>query len=118
VNRYQRAARRARPVKPAPLMVEKDYYSTIREIAQTAGWLIFHAYDSRRSDIGFPDFVFVRERVVFAEIKGPNTPVTLAQRIWLERLSDAGVEAYLWRMPEGLDEACAVLGRRVPRRAA
>jgi hypothetical protein len=121
VSRYRgsyreqaRARSQQRAADISGLKVEKDFYGPIRDMATTAGWLVFHAFDSRRSDEGFPDFVFVRDRVVFAEIKGGTTRITPAQIVWVERLRQAGAEAYIWRMPQGLDEAARVLGERRP----
>ena len=48
---------------------------------------------------GWPDLTLIRPpRLVFAEIKGPRTPITPQQAQvldWLGRCD--GVEAYLWR---------------------
>lgn len=104
----QRQAARA----TVPPMLERDFYAPIRELAQLAGWIVFHTHDSRGSDPGFPDFCFVRERVVFAEVKGPKTEVTPAQLVWHHRLVQAGAEAYIWRMPTDMPVADRVLGRR------
>lgn len=58
--------------------------------ARAAGWLAYHTHDSRRSEPGFPDAVFVRDgRIVFAELKAARGRVTPEQRAWLEALGKA-----------------------------
>ena len=39
------------------------------DLARTLGWRVYHTYDSRRSQPGFPDLVLVRERILFLELK-------------------------------------------------
>lgn len=46
---------------------------------------------------GWLDLTFVRERVVFAELKSEKGVIRPAQQVWLDRLKAAGQEAYLWR---------------------
>jgi len=63
-------------------------------------WLAFHAHDSRHSEAGFPDWVFVRERVVYAELKVQDPKrglVSSAQQAWHDALRATGAEAYIWR---------------------
>jgi hypothetical protein len=60
-------------------------------------WLAFHAHDSRHSEAGFPDWVFVRERVVYAELKAMKGIVSPAQQAWHDALRVAGAEVYFWR---------------------
>lgn len=90
---------------------ECDFMGTVREAATVTGWLVFHAFDSRRSPSGFPDLVLVRDRVVFAELKGATTRITRDQQHWLDALDAAGGEVYLWR-PDEWDEIERVLGKR------
>jgi VRR-NUC domain len=94
---------------PAPS--ERDFMATVREAATVTGWLVYHTHDSKRSPSGFPDLVLVRERVVFCELKATATRVTRDQTRWLEALSAAGVETYLWR-PDDWHEIERVLGGR------
>ena len=44
---------------------------------------------------GWPDITLVRDRVVFAEVKGTDT-VRPDQRLWANRLLLAGAEVHLW----------------------
>lgn len=93
-------------------LAERDFMATVREAATLTGWLAYHTYRSKRSPSGFPDLVFVRDRVIFAELKAARTRVTREQRCWLDALDAAGAETYLWR-PDDWDEIDRVLGRRV-----
>lgn len=45
---------------------------------------------------GWPDLVLVRERVVFAEIKGDTDRLRPEQETWLSALRMAGQEAHVW----------------------
>jgi hypothetical protein len=83
----------------------------VREAASATNWLTYHTYRSKRSPSGFPDLCLVRDRVVFAELKGERTRVTREQERWLDALDAAGAEVYLWR-PADWAEIERVLGRR------
>ena len=76
--------------------------------AKAQGWMVYHTYDSRRSEEGFPDLVLLRERLVFVELKREGEEPTKAQQVWLGKLWQAGYEAYLWR-PSDEDEVARVL---------
>lgn len=76
---------------------EKDWQSQVIEVAGVGGWRHYHTHDSRRSAKGFPDLVFVRDRVVYAELKSEIGQLRPEQVEWLEALAAAGQEAYLWR---------------------
>lgn len=78
-------------------MSEAQWQRTITDLAETFGWLVYHAYDSRRSEPGFPDLCLVRDRVIFAEIKRQHGRLTDDQARWWWALEQAGAEAYVWR---------------------
>ena len=84
---------------------ERDFQRQVVLLAELMGWYVYHTYDSRRSNPGFPDLVLVRTPcVVFAELKREKGRVTPAQREWADELSRcSGVEYYLWR-PSDWDE--------------
>tara|TARA_Y100001938_G_C8085114_1_gene431479 strand:+ start:2011 stop:2382 length:372 start_codon:yes stop_codon:yes gene_type:complete len=90
---------------------EKEFTNAVRELALLNGWLYYHTYDSRRSDRGFPDCVFVKDgRVIFAELKVPRGKLSAYQKEWLTELNEvSGVEVYLW-FPKDWDEIEVVLG--------
>ena len=89
---------------------ERDFQAQVVQLAKLTGWRVYHTYDSRRSNAGFPDLVLVRPpRVIFAELKRQRGRVTVAQREWAEALRACpGVEYYLWR-PSDWDEVECVL---------
>jgi hypothetical protein len=61
---------------------------------------VYHAYDSRRSEPGWPDLVLAKpERpLIIAELKSRRGKVSVAQRGWLEVLGrSTGLEVRLWR---------------------
>ena len=91
---------------------EKDYMQTIKDLARYSGWSVYHTYDSRRSDPGFPDLVLVRPpRVVFAELKSQRGGLSTHQRDWMEHLTFCpGVENYVWR-PSDWPDVVATLER-------
>lgn len=95
-----------------PQMSERDWQGQVLDLAKLQGWLAYHVFDSRRSEPGFPDWVLVRDRVMFAELKSDTGRLTAAQRHWLGRLADAGAEAHVWR-PRDWDEVKAALTRRL-----
>lgn len=83
---------------------ERSFQKQVVKLAELLGWRWYHTHRSDRSPAGFPDLVLVRPagrgrsgRVIFAELKGQRTPVTLDQRTWLTTLVEAGAEVYLWR---------------------
>lgn len=82
----------------ADAMSEADLQAAVEEALTTLGWLWFHDEDARRNNAGLPDIVAVRrERVVFIELKTTLGRVRRQQRAWLEALSLAEVEVYLFR---------------------
>lgn len=69
------------------------------DLATATGWTFtYHTHDSRRSESGFPDRVFLKPpRVVFAELKAEKGRIRPKQREWLAALAQCHVEVYLWR---------------------
>lgn len=78
-------------------MTEKQLQQAIVDCARLLGWLVFHPYDSRKSEPGFPDLVMVRDRVVYAELKRAGGSTTPAQQKWIHALREAGEEVHVWR---------------------
>ena len=81
------------------LLNEKDFMESIVQLARSTGWLVYHTYDSRRSEPGFPDLVMTKpKRLVIAEIKTEKGKTSKHQDKWLETLGTArGVEVKVWR---------------------
>ena len=93
---------------------EKQVQSAILDVARLLGWRVYHTFDSRKSEAGFPDLVLVRDRVIYAEIKCAGQKPRPSQVEWLNALSRAGAEVYLWTEAD-YDEVAAILSLRVPR---
>lgn len=82
-------------------LAERPFQDWVVNLARTRKWTLrYHTHDSRRSEPGFPDWVFVHERVgsiVFAELKGWNTPIEPEQQRWIDALAAMGLPAFIWR---------------------
>ena len=84
-------------------MTEKQFQSHIVQFAKLQGWLVYHTYDSRRSEPGFPDLVLARDRILYRELKTDKGRLTPAQIGWGKTLMDAGADYKVWR-PRMRDE--------------
>ena len=90
---------------------ERDFSTTVVDLARLMGWRVFHQWSSVHSEPGWPDLVLVRPpRLVFAELKAQRGKASPAQRATLDALIACEAEVYLWR-PDDLDEIEAVLKR-------
>jgi hypothetical protein len=104
------------PATPIEVLTEKQWQRQLVDLARQLGWTVYHTYDSRRSQPGFPDLVLVRDRVLYVELKREQGRLTDAQAGWLDKLRAAGAEAYCWR-PRDLEDAGLTLARREKRAA-
>lgn len=85
-------------------MTEKQLQAAIVKTARLLGWRVYHTFDSRRSEPGFPDLTMVRGRLlIFAELKTDKGKVSAAQEAWLDALISTGVGVALWRPADWLD---------------
>ncbi len=78
-----------------------------RAVLTKHGWSVPVAADGR----GFPDYILVRDRVLWVEAKTGKARLEPAQVAWRDALIAAGCEWFCWR-PEDLDEVAATLRRR------
>jgi hypothetical protein len=86
-------------------MTERQLQDAVVELCQWLGYLVYHTYDSRRSQPGFPDLVIVgRKRVIFAELKSDKGKLSGSQAQWYAHLLANGAEAYVWRPTQWKDE--------------
>lgn len=91
---------------------EKQLQGQILDLLAATGWRHrYHTYRSKKSPTGFPDEVWARERVIFAELKTTKGTVSDTQKRWLRALLDAGAEAYVLR-PADVDPLTLVLTAR------
>lgn len=80
----------------------------VTDYAEARGWTWWHDLDARRNAAGFPDYLLIRERVVWVELKSETGTVRPAQRKFAARLVRAGQEYHLWR-PRNRAEVLEVL---------
>lgn len=77
---------------------EADLQNRVARLATVGhGLLHYHTHDSRRSESGFPDCVFVGRAVVFRELKMTRrSKISDEQKKWIARLTAAGANAGIW----------------------
>lgn len=91
-------------------MSEAELQALAIEVAQSCSWLTYHTHDSRRSDPGFPDVVFVRPpTVLFVEFKSATGRVRPEQTLWLETLGECENVASGLVRPDDIDALIARL---------
>jgi hypothetical protein len=89
-------------------MSEAQLQGGVIDTARTLGYLVAHFRAAKtergwRTPVegdgkGFPDLVLTgRGRVIFAELKNETRPLEPEQRVWLDALTIAGAELYVWR---------------------
>jgi hypothetical protein len=80
---------------------EAAFQQQIIDLARLTGHQVFHTYDSRRSEPGFPDLVIVKatlRRPIFAEIKTEWGKLSDHQELWKAILETIpGADYRLWR---------------------
>lgn len=66
---------------------EAEYQAQIVELAEATGWAVYHTYDSRRSNSGWPDLALWRgATLLFLEIKSETGKVTAEQEATIAQL--------------------------------
>lgn len=95
-----------------PRQSEAAFQQQVLQLAGFYGWsLQYHTRDSRGSHKGWPDLVLCRPpEILFVELKGEKTRVTVEQKQWLAALTACGLETHLWR-PSDFDELHERLAR-------
>lgn len=83
--------------KVADSWTEKQFQEVVVKRARAHGWLVYHTFDSRRSEPGFPDLVLVRDRIVFRELKTNQGRLSPYQSRFLAALKAAGADVGVWR---------------------
>ena len=91
-------------VQLSSLMTEKEFQAQVVQAAKLLGWLVYHTYDSRRSQAGFPDLVMIKEIdasnsvCLIAELKSERGKLTVEQKEWLNLLSKTkGLFVFVWK---------------------
>jgi hypothetical protein len=92
-------------------VTESEHQEAVIDLAKMLRWRVYHTFDSRHSEPGFPDLVLVRgPRIVFSELKRDTGKITAHQASWLAGLMAAGGEVYVWR-PRDWDQIVETLTR-------
>lgn len=77
---------------------EKVFQSHVVRLAKENGFMVYHTYDSRRSESGFPDLILSRGAVLMAvELKTDTGTVSAAQDAWLAAFRAGAVLTFVWR---------------------
>ena len=65
---------------------EKAFQTIVIATARENGWMVYHTFDSRKSEPGYPDLCMVKNGfILFVELKTDTGKVTTAQRQWIEQ---------------------------------
>lgn len=102
---------------------ERDYESTIIDAARIGGWRIHTERPALsvkgwrtpiRGDTGWPDLFLAHPTrgVLAVELKRKPRKPTPEQVAWIDTLCQAGVDARIVYVPDGLDALCAELVAR------
>lgn len=76
---------------------EAAFQRDVCDLLDLGRWRWHHEVDSRKSKPGFLDLVAVRgSRVLWIELKSWQGTVTDDQQDWIDDLSIAGQEVYVW----------------------
>lgn len=97
---------------PYSRVSEKAFQAQVIELARYTGHSVFHTYDSRRSEPGFPDLVIAKPglwRPLFVELKKDGGKLSKDQKRWRDVLLKCpGADYRLW-YPSDFDEIVATL---------
>lgn len=93
---------------------EAEFQRWVLQVADQFGWRRrYHTYRSRKSQTGFPDWVFVHPNhgVIFVELKSPTGKPTADQQAWHDELRQAGARAFIWRPADASTVVSVFAGR-------
>jgi hypothetical protein len=81
----------------APDISEAQFQWEIVKLARRHGWAAHHHFDSRKSEVGWPDLVLIRgPKIIFRELKVRGNTLSAAQANWIDLLIIAGQDAAVW----------------------
>lgn len=91
----------------APVVTETTLLNTVVDMCQVFGLLVHHCRPARtaqgwrtpiQGDAGFPDLIIAGPGgTLYRELKDARGRLSPDQRLWLDRLQQAGANADLWR---------------------
>lgn len=91
---------------------ERQFQERVKKLARFWGWCGFHISfsqgavtgvhllglgDDHYDSNGFPDWIFVRDRILYRELKAKGRYETPEQRRWRAKLIAAGADYDVWR---------------------
>lgn len=76
---------------------EKQFQAHLIQFAKIRGWKVYHTFDSRRCEPGFPDLLLCRDKVLYRELKSEKGRLTKPQKEWGDVLLEAGADYQVWR---------------------
>lgn len=98
----------------ARVQAEKAFQAQVVDLARLNGLDVYHPYDSRRSQPGWPDLaIYGRRLFILAEIKAERGVLSHAQRSTIQKLRAAGVDVRIWK-PSQWDDIVETLTRPRP----
>lgn len=91
-------------------VTERELQRAVEILARLCRWLVYHTYDSRRSQAGFPDLVMIRgHRMIAAELKSQKGELRPEQQQWMAAFDGVPfVESYVWR-PSDMETIRSIL---------
>lgn len=93
-------------------ITEQEWMGTVLDAARLFGWSVYHTYDSRKSQPGFPDLILVRgPRMLVIELKTERGKVRPEQVDWLARLAEVREVTVMVARPSQWDAVLAQLRR-------
>lgn len=113
-------------VKSLPPVTEATFQRQVVSLFTACGWGVYHTYDSRRSNPGYPDLtLWHRKRgVIWLELKSESGRATPVQRTMIDQLNEACARESAWIVRpsdwpflEGLARGTNVKGTRYGVRA-
>ena len=95
-------------------MPEKQLQQQVLDAAKYLGYLVYHVFDSRRSEPGFPDAILVGTgrfagRLIVLEFKTETGRPTQAQLTWLGAWMQVPAAVVMVVRPRDVDEVLQVL---------
>src|SRR5262245_1994318 len=93
----------SKPSSKLPPLSEKAFMRQVVELAKLRHWMVYHTFDSRKSNPGFPDLFLLRPpskgvpSILFCELKVGRGRLSPAQRQWLDALRKCGLPIRVWR---------------------
>ena len=91
-------------------LTERVFQDKLINFARNQGWRVYHTYDSRRNEAGFPDLIMTNGHFLYCvELKTNKGRVTKMQQAWLDDLDNSAMHVVrVWR-PSDRDEFIRVI---------